>query len=91
MSRTLKVWPILNTILFTIFVPGTATIYVPYRILGGFVKLSVLRQAAGGIVFGLIHHLWIWASAPTRFVVTLIDQGSAAILKHIVVGRISPE
>jgi protein-S-isoprenylcysteine O-methyltransferase Ste14 len=28
-------WPVLNTIIFTIFVPGTVTIYVPIRILGG--------------------------------------------------------
>jgi protein-S-isoprenylcysteine O-methyltransferase Ste14 len=29
-------FPVLNTILFTIFVPGTVIVYVPYRLLGGF-------------------------------------------------------
>ena len=33
MTRTL--WPVLNTILFTIFVPGTVAVYVPIRLLGG--------------------------------------------------------
>jgi len=36
MPRTL--WPVLNTILFTILVPGTVTVYVPIRLLGGLVR-----------------------------------------------------
>jgi protein-S-isoprenylcysteine O-methyltransferase Ste14 len=33
-----RFWPILNTLLFTIFVPGTVAILIPRRLLGGFVK-----------------------------------------------------
>jgi protein-S-isoprenylcysteine O-methyltransferase Ste14 len=36
MPRTL--WPVLNTILFTILVPGTVTVCVPIRLLGGLVR-----------------------------------------------------
>jgi protein-S-isoprenylcysteine O-methyltransferase Ste14 len=31
-----RLWPILNTILFTIFVPGTVAVLIPRWILGGF-------------------------------------------------------
>jgi protein-S-isoprenylcysteine O-methyltransferase Ste14 len=34
MSRAF--WPFLNTILFTIVVPGTVAGYIPFRIIGGF-------------------------------------------------------
>jgi protein-S-isoprenylcysteine O-methyltransferase Ste14 len=40
-------WPVLNTILFTIFVPGTVAGYIPYRIVGGF------SQTANGLLFWL--------------------------------------
>jgi len=36
MSR--KIWPIVNTLIFTIFVPGTVAILVPRWLLGGFVR-----------------------------------------------------
>jgi protein-S-isoprenylcysteine O-methyltransferase Ste14 len=35
---TRRFWVILNTILFTIFVPGTVAVYVPRRLVGGFHK-----------------------------------------------------
>lgn len=29
-------WPVLNTILFTLLVPGTVAVYIPFRLTGGF-------------------------------------------------------
>ena len=39
-------FPVLNTILFTIVVPGTVTVYVPIRLLGG-----LARPAAGPLTW----------------------------------------
>lgn len=47
-----KFWPILNTLLFTIFVPGTVAILIPRWLLGGFTKPpSGALTWIGGIVF----------------------------------------
>jgi protein-S-isoprenylcysteine O-methyltransferase Ste14 len=47
-----RFWPILNTLLFTIFVPGTVAILVPRWLLGGFPKPpSGTLTWFGGITF----------------------------------------
>ena len=47
-----RFWPILNTLLFTIFVPGTVAILIPSWILGGFPKPpSGALTWIGGVVF----------------------------------------
>jgi hypothetical protein len=50
MSR--RFWPIVNTLLFTIFVPGTVAILIPRWLLGGFTRPpgSALTWI-GGVVF----------------------------------------
>jgi protein-S-isoprenylcysteine O-methyltransferase Ste14 len=80
-----RFWPILNTLLFTIFVPGTVAILIPRWLLGGFTKpLGGVLTWIGGIVFliGAATYLrcaWEFAVrglgtpapiAPTKFLVT---------------------
>ena len=80
-----RFWPILNTLLFTIFVPGTVTILIPRWLLGGFAKPpGGALTWIGGIVFliGAAIYLrcaWEFAVrglgtpapiAPTKFLVT---------------------
>jgi len=80
-----RFWPILNTLLFTIFVPGTVAILMPRWILGGFtMPPSGVLNWIGGIVFltGVAVYLrcaWEFAVhglgtpapiAPTKFLVT---------------------
>lgn len=78
-------WPILNTILFTIFVPGTVAILIPRWLLGSFSEpaggllawLGVLLMAVGAAVY--FRCAWEFAVrglgtpapiAPTKFLVT---------------------
>lgn len=83
MSRALG--PILKTILFTIVVPGTVAVYVPYRLTGGFVSpesgplawVGILMVALGAAFY--FRCAWEFAVrglgtpapiAPTKFLVT---------------------
>ena len=80
-----RFWPILNTLLFTIFVPGTVAILIPRWLLGGFAKprggpltwVGYIGFAAGATVY--FRCAWEFAVrglgtpapiAPTRFLVT---------------------
>jgi len=80
-----RFWPILNTILFTIFVPGTVAIYIPLRLVGGWVRpangpltwLGVVTFLAGAAIY--FRCAWEFAVrglgtpapiAPTKFLVT---------------------
>ena len=80
-----RFWPILNTLLFTIFVPGTVAVLIPRWLLGGFAKPpGGALTWIGGIVFliGAAIYLrcaWEFAVrglgtpapiAPTKFLVT---------------------
>jgi protein-S-isoprenylcysteine O-methyltransferase Ste14 len=80
-----KFWPILNTILFTIFVPGTVAILIPRWLVGGLAfSADGLLKWLGGIVFVLgasIYFRCAWEFAvrglgtpapiaPTKFLVT---------------------
>jgi protein-S-isoprenylcysteine O-methyltransferase Ste14 len=80
-----RFWPILNTLLFTIFVPGTVAILIPRWLLSGFAKPpNGALTWIGGIVFliGAAIYLrcaWEFAVrglgtpapiAPTQFLVT---------------------
>ena len=80
-----RFWPILNTLLFTIFVPGTVAILIPRWLLGGFAKPSNGALTwIGGIVFligAAIYFRCAWEFAvrglgtpapiaPTQFLVT---------------------
>lgn len=82
---TRSFWPILNTILFTIFVPGTVAILVPAWLLGGFHRPeNALLTWLGGVVFVIgaaIYFRCAWEFAvrglgtpapiaPTKFLVT---------------------
>lgn len=83
MSRPLL--PVLNTILFTIFVPGTVTGYIPYRLLGGVLQpsSSLFSWLASGLIISgaAIYFRCAWEFAvrglgtpapiaPTKFLVT---------------------
>jgi len=83
MSR--RLWAILNTILFTIFVPGTVAILIPRWLLGGYVRpLSNLWTWVGSLLFlcgSAIYFRCAWEFAvhgvgtpapiaPTQFLVT---------------------
>lgn len=83
MSRPLL--PILNTILFTVFVPGTVAGYIPYLLLGGFPKpiynwqsfLACALIAIGATIYFrcawefAVHGLGTPAPiAPTKYLVT---------------------
>jgi protein-S-isoprenylcysteine O-methyltransferase Ste14 len=78
-------WPVLNTILFTILVPGTVAGYIPYRILRGAARppsgpltwLGILILAAGAAIY--FRCAWEFAVrglgtpapiAPTKYLVT---------------------
>jgi protein-S-isoprenylcysteine O-methyltransferase Ste14 len=78
-------WPVLNTILFTILVPGTVAGYIPYRILRGVARppsgpltwLGILILAAGAAIY--FRCAWEFAVrglgtpapiAPTKYLVT---------------------
>jgi len=80
-----KFWPIVNTLLFTIFVPGTVAILVPHWLLGGFPRpQSGVLTWIGGIAFPVgaaiyFRCAWEFAArglgtpapiAPTKFLVT---------------------
>ena len=80
-----RFWPILNTLLFTIFVPGTVAILIPRWLLGGFPKPpSGAPTWIGGFVFligAAIYFRCAWEFAvrglgtpapiaPTKFLVT---------------------
>jgi len=83
MRRTF--WPILNTVLFTIFVPGTVAIYIPYRLTNRFATPThgpLAWIAAVIIVIGVAIYFrcaWEFAVrglgtpapiAPTKYLVT---------------------
>jgi protein-S-isoprenylcysteine O-methyltransferase Ste14 len=78
-------WPVFNTTLFTIFVPGTVAILIPRWLLGGFVRPANGPVTwSGGVVFAwgaaiyfrcawefAVHGLGTPAPiAPTKFLVT---------------------
>jgi protein-S-isoprenylcysteine O-methyltransferase Ste14 len=80
-----RFWSILNTLLFTIFVPGTVAILIPRWLLGGFTRLpGGVLTGIGGIVFligAAIYFRCAWEFAvrglgtpapiaPTKFLVT---------------------
>jgi protein-S-isoprenylcysteine O-methyltransferase Ste14 len=82
---TRAIGPILNTALFTIFVPGTVAIYIPSRLLGGFSRpesgvltwLGTVCIVLGAAVY--FRCAWEFAVrglgtpapiAPTKFLVT---------------------
>jgi protein-S-isoprenylcysteine O-methyltransferase Ste14 len=80
-----KIWPIVNTLLFTIFVPGTVAILVPRWLSGGFVRpANGPLTWIGGVAFAVgaaIYFRCAWEFAvrglgtpapiaPTRFLVT---------------------
>jgi protein-S-isoprenylcysteine O-methyltransferase Ste14 len=77
--------PILNTILFTIFVPGTVAGYIPYRLLGGYTRavagvlpwLGIILIGIGAAIY--FRCAWEFAVrglgtpapiAPTKYLVT---------------------
>jgi protein-S-isoprenylcysteine O-methyltransferase Ste14 len=78
-------WPVLNTILFTIVVPGTVAGYIPFRIIGGFSRpgsepltwIGALVLAVGAAIY--FRCAWEFAVrglgtpapiAPTKYLVT---------------------
>jgi protein-S-isoprenylcysteine O-methyltransferase Ste14 len=78
-------WPILNTLLFTILVPGTVAVYIPYRLTGRYANLAtgaVTWLTAAIIVAGAATYFlcaWEFAVrglgtpapiAPTKYLVT---------------------
>jgi protein-S-isoprenylcysteine O-methyltransferase Ste14 len=80
-----RFWPIVNTVVFTIFVPGTVAILIPRWLLGGFTRLpGGVLTGIGGIVFligAAIYFRCAWEFAvrglgtpapiaPTKFLVT---------------------
>ena len=80
-----RFWPIVNTLLFTIFVPGTVAILIPRWLVGGFSRpQSGVLTWIGGIVFVIgaaiyFRCAWEFAArglgtpapiAPTKFLVT---------------------
>ncbi|HTT21259.1 MAG TPA: isoprenylcysteine carboxylmethyltransferase family protein [Candidatus Sulfotelmatobacter sp.] len=80
-----RFWPIVNTLLFTIFVPGTVAILIPCWILGGLRRPPAGALAwVGGIIFVIgaaiyFRCAWEFAArglgtpapiAPTKFLVT---------------------
>ena len=80
-----RFWPILNTLLFTIFVPGTVAILIPRWLIGGFAKpASGALTWIGAVVFligAAIYFRCAWEFAvrglgtpapiaPTKFLVT---------------------
>ena len=80
-----KAGPILNTVIFTVVVPGTVAIYIPMRLLGGYAKPGgglLTWLGAGGISIGAAIYFrcaWEFAArglgtpapiAPTKFLVT---------------------
>ena len=82
---TRRFWPVFNTVLFTIFVPGTVTVLVPYLILGGYSGVAnqpVAWLGAVIVVLGAAIYFrcaWEFAVrglgtpapiAPTKFLVT---------------------
>src|SRR5579863_7345478 len=79
------IWPILNTLLFTIFVPGTVAGYIPYRLTGRYANLSTgpgMWLGAAIILAGAaIYFICAWEFAvrglgtpapiaPTKYLVT---------------------
>ena len=83
MKRAL--WPVLNTILFTILVPGTVALYIPYRLVGGFATAAsgpLTWLGAAAVVLGAAIYFrcaWEFAVcglgtpapiAPTKYLVT---------------------
>lgn len=82
---TPRFWPILNTILFTIFVPGTVAIYIPSLLVGGFHRPAADAGTWAGVflvfVGAAIYFRCAWEFAvrglgtpapiaPTKFLVT---------------------
>ncbi|HLV85768.1 MAG TPA: isoprenylcysteine carboxylmethyltransferase family protein [Candidatus Sulfotelmatobacter sp.] len=82
---TKTAWPILNTVIFTVIVPGTVAVYIPMRLLGGYSKpengvltwLGAAVLIAGAAVY--FRCAWEFAVrglgtpapiAPTKFLVT---------------------
>jgi len=80
-----RFWPILNTAIFTVLVPGTVAILIPLWLIGGFVPpangvlswLGCLLFVAGAAIY--LRCAWEFAArglgtpaliAPTRFLVT---------------------
>src|SRR5579864_2316106 len=77
-------WPLLNTILFTIVVPGTVAGYIPYRVVGGFSRPTGALSLLGSIVLAAgtgiyLRCAWEFAVrglgtpapiAPTKYLVT---------------------
>ncbi len=86
-----RLFPVLNTILFTILVPGTVAGYIPYRLLGGVPRPSnspLSWLAAGLVISGAAMYFrcaWEFAIrglgtpapiAPTKFLVTTACTGT---------------
>ena len=82
---TRRFWPILNTLIFTIFVPGTVAILIPRWLLGGFSRpQSGVLSWIGAVAFLIgaaiyFRCAWEFAArglgtpapiAPTKFLVT---------------------
>lgn len=80
-----RFWPVVNTILFTVIVPGTVAILVPSWLLGGFFRPgNEPRTWLGGVLFGVgaaIYFRCAWEFAvrglgtpapiaPTKYLVT---------------------
>lgn len=80
-----KAGPILNTVLFTVVVPGTVAVYIPMRLLGGYAKPGgglLTWLGASVIIIGAAIYFrcaWEFAArglgtpapiAPTKFLVT---------------------
>jgi protein-S-isoprenylcysteine O-methyltransferase Ste14 len=80
-----RFWPILNTLLFTIFVPGTVAILIPRWLLGGFSRpqngVSTWIGAVTFLIGAAIYFRCAWEFAarglgtpapiaPTQFLVT---------------------
>ena len=78
-------WPLLNTILFTIIVPGTVAGYIPFRIVGGFSRVTPgALSLFGGLVLAVgagIYFRCAWEFAvrglgtpapiaPTKYLIT---------------------
>jgi protein-S-isoprenylcysteine O-methyltransferase Ste14 len=80
-----RFWPLLNTLLFTIFVPGTVAILIPRWLLGGFTRppggvvtwIGVITFLIGAAIY--FRCAWEFAVqglgtpapiAPTKFLVT---------------------
>lgn len=85
MKMNKTAWPILNTVIFTVVVPGTVAVYIPMRLVGGYPKPAggflTWLGAAVIVVGAAIYFRCAWEFAvrglgtpapivPTKFLVT---------------------